>query len=782
MRLEIRVRGRVQGVGFRPMVWRLARELGLDGDVSNDAEGVLIHAAGTEAAVAAFLERLPREQPPLARIEQVESARFDGGLAPGFRILASAGGAARTQVAPDAVVCDACAREVLDPQSRRFRYPFTTCTHCGPRLSVVTGVPYDRASTTLAPFDLCAECSAEYENPADRRFHAETTACPRCGPRTRLIRLDEAAPPPGKTASDIDITITSGDIDITINRIRTGEVVAVKGLGGFHLACDATLAGTVERLRRDKHRDAKPFALMARDLDVIRRYATVTPIEEAALRGPEAPIVLLPAAGERLPEAIAPGLRTLGFLLPTTPLHLLLLQPFDHPLVMTSGNLSDEPQAIGDDDARRRLAGLAGHALLHDREIANRVDDSVVRVADGRVRVLRRARGFAPAPLPLPRGFAGAPPLLAYGGDLKSTFCLLRDGEAILSQHQGDLENAATFADYQRNLGLYTRLFDHAPAALAADRHPDQLSSRLAQKRALDDALPLIEVQHHHAHLAACLADNGRALDAPPVLGVTLDGLGFGDDGAIWGGEFLIADYRGARRAGTFKPVAMLGGDQAAREPWRNLYAHLMAELGWAAFSRDFAALEIHRRLSAKPRATLDGMLRSGLASPPASSCGRLFDAFAALIGVVFERQAYEGEAGTRLESLADPTEEGAYPFEIRRRSNLRYLEPLPMWQAALGDLQSRTPPEIMAARFHRGLGRAVAALAREIAAEEALDTVALSGGCFHNRVLFEVVADQLRAAGLTVLGHARVPSGDGGLALGQAVVAAAQLLDARKI
>jgi hydrogenase maturation protein HypF len=790
--LEIRVRGRVQGVGFRPAVHRLARELGLAGEVRNDAAGVLIRTSGSPAAMASFLSRIEREPPPLARIEAVEARAYAGDLGPEFHIVESAAGAARTQIAPDAAVCAECAREVVDPLARRFRYPFTACTHCGPRLSIVMGVPYDRDRTTLAGFPLCAPCAAEYGDLADRRFHAEATACHRCGPRARLRRLDGRALV-FEQASMLD------DVDAVLELIQRGEIVAIKGLGGYHLACDATQRDAVGRLRERKKRDAKPFALMARDLDVIRRYGSVSEEEEAALRSPEAPIVLLRADGpEALPEGVAPGLRTLGFMLPPTPLHVLILQRMARPVVMTSGNVSDEPPVTADDEVPLRLGAIADFALVHDRAIENRVDDSVVRMIAGRSRLLRRARGYAPSPIRMPPGFEAAPPLLAFGGELKATFCLLRDGEAILSQHQGDLEDRGTFDDYRKSLDLYARIFDHAPRALAADRHPEYLSSKLARARAVAEGLPIVEVQHHHAHVASCLAENGRPLDAPPVIGVVLDGLGFGDDGTLWGGEFLIADYRGYRRAGTFKPVAMLGGAQAAREPWRNLYAHLMAEMGWPAFTANFAELPIHEQLSAKPRALLDGMLRAKVAAPLASSCGRLFDAVAAAIGLCFERQAYEGQAGTLLEAavsedaLRDEDEALAYPMAIPNLPGrqddagrpLPYVEPLAMWIAVLGDLILKTPPGVMAARFHRGLARTIAAMVEKIAAsggEPALDTVALSGGCFQNRVLFEEVERRLVAGGFRVLGHARVQPSDGGLSLGQAAIAAARLIGDRR-
>jgi hydrogenase maturation protein HypF len=786
--LEIRVRGRVQGVGFRPTVWRLARELGLRGEVFNDTEGVLIRIGGSETPVGAFIDRLRHDPPPLSRIDRIEPHAFHGDLPQDFRIADSVGGDVHTEIAPDAALCPACAAEVMDPFERRYRYAFTNCTHCGPRLSIVKGIPYDRAKTTMAPFPMCAACRREYHDPADRRFHAEANACHACGPRPALVRFD------GKAVSFEQHSMLD-DVDAAGSLIQKGEIVALKGIGGYQLACDATNTGVVARLRALKHRDAKPFALMAHDIETIRRYCSVADIEQAMLTAASAPIVLLDVDGPlRLPDTVAPGLKTLGFMLPTTPLHALMLRRVSHPVVMTSGNLSDEPQAIDDIDARERLRGIADFALVHNREIASRVDDSVVRVMAGRARVLRRARGFSPAPIALPPGFETAPALLAFGGELKATFCLVKDGAAILSQHQGDLEDAATFDDYRKNRTLYRTLFDHDPVALVVDSHPDYLSSKHARADANETSRELIEVQHHHAHVAACLAENQVALDAPPVLGIVLDGLGWGDDGTLWGGEFLLADYRHCERLGTFKPVAMPGGASAVREPWRNLYAHLMAELGWAEFTMNFNELELHADLAARPRATLDAMIRNQVNTPTASSCGRLFDAVAAALGLCRERQAYEGQAAACLEAIVDPhtlrheDEALAYPFAIPRlhQSGLPYIEPLAMWHAILGDLILQTPPQVMAARFHKGLARIVAVMAKKLARRDdengpRFDTIALSGGCFQNRVLFEQIVDRLHADGFTVLSHAQVPTNDGGLALGQAAIGAAQLIDASR-
>lgn len=779
--IEIRVRGHVQGVGFRPAMWRLARELGLTGEVLNDDEGVLIRAGGEPGVLAAFLSRIQTDRPARSHVVAIETRSYTGPLAREFRII-STEPTARAPIAPDIAICEACAADVVDPFGRRYRYAFTTCAQCGPRLSVMTGVPCDRASTTLAGFPPCLPCAAEYGDPADRRFHAHTTGCHACGPSAHLVRYDGHA-------VGVDQFARLDGVAAVPGLLARGEIVAIKDIGGYHLACDATRPDAIARLRAAKRRERKPFALMARSLDVIRRYCRPDAAEARALTSPAAPIVILAVAGpERLPSEIAPGLGTLGFMLPATPLHRLILHTFDRPIVMTSGNLAEEPPAIDDVDAAHRLAGLCSYALVHDRPIANRVDDSVVRVADGRPRMVRRARGYAPAPIKLPPGFEPTPPLLAYGGDEDAVFCLISRGEAIMAQHQGELHNPATLDDYRRNLALYTLMYEHAPAAIALDLHPELQAGRLARSHAATDGVPTMEVQHHHAHLAACLVDNARPLDAPPVLGFVLDTAGLGSDGGLWGGELLLADYRRARRLATFKPVALLG-DRAAHEPWRQLYAQLVAELGWPAFSEQFGGLAVHAQLTSKPRALLDAMRNSHVGAPFASSCGSLFDAVAAALGLCFEQQSYPGEARAVLEAAVDrraldEAEELAYPFALPRlpESELPYLEPLPMWRALLGDLARGAPIGAIAARFHRGLARALAQMASKLARTghhgPVFDTVALSGDSFQNRILLEQCARRLRAEGFTVLSHAQVPPHDGGLALGQAAVCAARLLE----
>ena len=776
----VRVRGTVQGVGFRPTVWRIARELGVAGDVANDAEGVLIRLATTREGASAFAARMTAEAPALARIESIEIRHVQGlPVFEGFIIRPSSAGIVRTLVAPDAATCPQCVSEIHTQTERRYCYPFTNCTNCGPRLTIIERVPYDRTNTSMARFAMCEACQREYQDPEDRRFHAEPIACPLCGPKAQLV--DAAAAPAQVEGRD--------DIAKAVTLIRRGAIIAIKGLGGYHLACDATNPDAVTQLRARKLRFGKPFALMARDIDVVRRYATIGDIEAATVTSAAAPIILLDANGpERLPDAVAPGISGLGFMLPHTPLHHLILRNFDQPLVMTSGNLSDEPPCIDDLEARSRLAALADCFLIHDRQIINRVDDSLVRVVAGAPTHIRRSRGYAPTPINLPDGFAAGADVLAMGGELKNTFCLVREGHAILSQHQGDLENAVTFADFENNLALFTRLFDHDPIAIAVDRHPDYLATKHGRMLAAARGLPVIEVQHHHAHVVACLADNAVPLDAEPVLGIVLDGLGFGDDDTIWGGEFLLANYGGYDRLACLTPVPMPGGAQAVREPWRNLYAHLDAAMGYKTFRAEFGATHLATYLDRKPTATMAAMIAKGLNSPLASSCGRLFDAVGAALGICSDAITYEGEAAARLEALvaasdlARASTADAYPFAQTRRleAPCACLDPAPMWLRLCQDLHDRISPKEIALRFHLGLAMAVADMAAALASHvkgKRCDTIALSGGCFQNRWLTEEVVRRLQFKGFRVLMHSKVPANDGGLALGQAVTAAGRLL-----
>ena len=784
----IRVRGLVQGVGFRPTVWRLARRHGLRGWVANDAGGVSIRVSGSAQSVEAFVNALTDEAPPLARIEQIERERAECLPADAQFVIAASlhrvgGTEAHTGVVPDAATCADCLREVLDPLARRHRYPFTNCTHCGPRLAIIAAIPYDRSATTMRSFAMCAACAREYDDPTDRRFHAQPIACPVCGPRVWLERAD-GAPVATDGLTRLDAVASAAEL------LQQGHIVAVKGLGGFQLACDADDEGAVSRLRQRKRRERRPFALMARDLAVLRRRCVVTASEEALLRSAAAPVVVMDRlAGAELAASVAPGIATLAAMLPNTALHHLLLSRFERPIVLTSGNASDQPQCITNAEARERLGSIADFFLMHDRDIERRVDDSVQRVVAGSSRMLRRARGHAPAPLLLPKGFDRAAPLIAMGAELKNCFCLLRDGTAIVSHHMGDLENAPTHADYTRSIAQYLQLFKHEPQRVAVDLHPDYRSTHHGRELARAHGVPLDGVQHHHAHIASCMAENALALDEGPVLGIALDGLGFGDDGSLWGGEFLRADYWRCDRLATFKPVAMLGGEQAMRQPWRNTYAHLVAAMGWQRFAADFRGLELHDFLRSKPLGVLDGMLSGAVNSPLASSCGRLFDAVAAAAGVCREQARYEGQAAIEFEALVDratlhDADDGeAYPFTITNSaaSGLPCIEPAPMWHALLTDLLHKTPVAVISARFHQGLAIVIVRMIEQLRHGEAsvpgFGTLALSGGVFQNRVLLEQLLHRLEGTGLRVLTHRRLPTHDGGLALGQAVVAAARVL-----
>ena len=773
----IRVRGLVQGVGFRPAVWRLAHDCGVWGDVRNDSEGVLIHAWAGTSTLNDFVERLRSGCPPLGRIDFIERRALHERPPPsgGFRIVASTSGRAHTGVVPDAVTCRACIDETFDPASRRYGYAFTNCTHCGPRLSIIQAIPYDRPNTTMAAFALCAACASEYDDPADRRFHAQPVACPHCGPRLWLEQADGS--------------LAQGDpLDTTRRFIRRGNIVAIKGLGGFQLACAASDRAAVAKLRALKRRERKPFALLARDVAMIERYCVVSAADEVLLESPAGPIVIMPMmsmTGRGMPDpfpGVAPGIATLGFMLPSTPLHHLLMQSLDGPVVLTSGNLADEPQCIDNNEARQRLAGMADAWLMHDRDIARRVDDSVVRVMGGASRLLRRSRGYAPAPLRLPRDLAAAPPVLAMGAQQKNTFCLLRDGEAVVSHHIGELENEETYRDYRTSLARYQHLFEHDAGFVAVDLHPEYLSRKLGIDIAQQRHLPLAEIQHHHAHVAACLAENDVGLDTD-VLGIALDGLGMGLDNALWGGEFLLGGFVDFARLGSFTPVALPGGAYAIYEPWRNTYAHLSASLGWRRFAKQYANLDLHHFLADRPLMLLDQMIDDGINSPVASSAGRLFDAVAGALGVCRERVQYEGQAAIELEALIDTRtlheedDARAYPFDIVEKGTLLLIDPKPMWIALFDDMLRAASVPVMSARFHKGLAMAIVRMTIRLLVSTQVRTVALSGGVMQNRVLFEQLNARLAACGLNVLTHRQVPSNDGGIALGQAAITAARAL-----
>ncbi|KUJ66521.1 hydrogenase maturation protein HypF [Streptomyces albus subsp. albus] len=770
-RVRLTVRGVVQGVGFRPFVHRLATELDLSGFVGNDADGVFVEAEGAPAALEEFRRRLRAEPPPLSVVTGV-SARDLPALGSGaFTIRPSEQGEGRTQLPPDTATCEACLRELADPADRRHRHPFITCTHCGPRLTIATALPYDRAATTMAAFPLCAACAAEYRDPADRRFHAQPVACPACGPRLSLVRAPGTRP-----AADADRVTGGGQALAEARRLLSrGAVLAVKGLGGYHLACDATDPRAVAALRTRKHRAARPFAVMCADLSTAEGLARIGPAERAALTGPRRPIVLLrrrAGTGGALAPEVCPGSPDIGVLLPYTPLHHLLFGlPGDPPgpriLVMTSGNRSGEPIVTDDAEALDRLAGLADAWLTHDRAIEGPCDDSVVRVtADGRELVLRRSRGYAPRPIPLP---VPVRPALAVGGDLKNTLCLGDDGGAWFSPHIGDMGDLATVRAFEHGERRMRTLTGVAPELLAADRHPGYHTTRWARRHAA--GRPLRLVQHHHAHIASAMAEHGLDGTAP-VIGVAFDGTGYGDDAAVWGGEVLLADYDGYRRLAHLAYAPLPGGDAGVANPCRAALARLRAAgLPWDPDLPCVAACpEVERRV-------LDRQLARGLACVPTSSMGRLFDAVSSLAGVC-HRAEYEAQAAVELEAAACAAwaeRTGAYRFALRSagRPGATVLDPAPVLGEVIADLRRAVPAAVIAARFHRAVAAAVTEVCVRARRDTEVRTVALTGGVFANALLDEECAALLAAAGLEVVRHREVPPGDGGLALGQLMVAA---------
>jgi hydrogenase maturation protein HypF len=757
VRTHLRVEGIVQGVGFRPFVYALATGLGLGGLVGNDVDGVFAEIEGSPEAVEEFLVTLRRDGPPLASIERIVTAPLppDGGTV--FRIVASQpGGERRTHLAPDTATCADCLAELDDPGNRRFGYPFINCVNCGPRFTIITGVPYDRPLTTMAAFRMCAECAAEYHDPANRRFHAQPICCASCGPGLWLN--DGIGPTEGTSQENFaDIFKKSADL------LTAGRVLAVKGLGGYHLAVDATSDQAAAALRARKHREDKPFAVLVADVDQARALCEVDDPAAVALASRRRPIVLLAKrAGNGIAAPVAPGNRQLGVLLAYTPLHHLLLRALGRPMVLTSGNVCDEPIAYTDDDARQRLAGIADAFLYHDRAIAIRTDDSVVRPWRGTEAVLRRARGYAPEPLRVPVSFPR--PVLACGAELKSTFCLGKGDHAVISQHLGDLENAATLAAFTSGITHFRRLFDVEPRVIAHDLHPEYLSTKYALDLAGQADTELVGVQHHHAHIASCLADNGVTAE---VIGVAFDGTGFGTDGTIWGGEFLTGGLARADRAGHLAAVPMPGGAAAIRQPWRMAAAYLDA-----AYPEGAPELDVARRNSAQWEA-VRRLARRGVNAPLTSSAGRLFDAVAAILGIR-DQVNYEGQAAIELEQLASPGERRGYPVRVSGGDVLT-IPGAELVRQVTDDLIAGTPADVIAARFHRAVAGLIVATCSALRERTGLGTVALSGGVFQNLLLLTTAVAGLEAAGFTVLTHSRVPCNDGGISLGQAVVAAAR-------
>jgi hydrogenase maturation protein HypF len=759
------VRGVVQGVGFRPFVFRLAQEEGLAGSIGNDTDGVTIEVEGPEARLDAFLERLRSEMPPLARIDAIAVRDMETTGEAGFRIVASEVlGRVSTGIPADAATCADCLRELLDPKDRRCRYPFLNCTNCGPRYTITRRIPYDRPQTSMARFTMCAACQAEYDDPANRRFHAQPNACWECGPRVFLVDRD---------ASAIEV---EDPVATCVDRLAAGEIMAIKGIGGFHLSVDATNEDAVSRLRERKHRYGKPLAVMVRDVAAAREMCVLTAEEEALMQTSARPIMLVRKRKENgIAESVAPGIPWLGIFLPYAPLqHLLFASGQVRALVMTSANLSEEPIAVDNDEAQARLGGIADAFLMHDREILQRCDDSVAALVDGAPQLLRRARGFVPLAIPLP---IDAPPLLAVGGHLKNVFALARGRFVYQSQHLGDLENLTGIEFFKESLDHLMRTFEIEPRTVVHDLHPGYLSTAWAKEFARERGLKLMGVQHHHAHVAGCMAEHGLTGSA---IGLALDGAGYGTDGKIWGGEVLISRLDSVQRFAHLENVPMPGGDAAVREPWR------MALGALRAAGLDVGSSEILKLLGAQENEVrvLERMIERGVNSPLTSSCGRLFDAAAALIlgRRPPRRMEYEAQAAIELEGLAvdEADDASGYPIAfIEGDWDGRVpavLSSTSLWRELLNDLAGSVSKARISARFHAGVAEGFIKATVMARTATGLTRVVMSGGCMHNRRLARLLRTKLGVEGFEVFQHSKVSPGDGGLSYGQAVIAASML------
>jgi hydrogenase maturation protein HypF len=765
---RISVRGVVQGVGFRPFAYGLAIRHGVRGWVCNTSEDVRIEVEGEADAVKQFRADLEAEAPPLARIDSVSVEYVVPVGYQDFEIRPSQAQEGRYQlISPDVATCQACLSELLDPADRRFRYPFTNCIHCGPRFTIIEDMPYDRSNTTMRHFQMCSQCQAEYENPRDRRFHAQPNACPQCGPRVELV--DKR----GKLVTGPDPVATAAQL------LKQGRIVAIKGLGGFLLACDATNDRVVRELRHRKRRVSKPFAVMVAGVHEAKGHCYVSPEEERLLTSCQSPIVLLRWRDDSsICRGVAPGLRFLGIMLPYTPLHHLLLGDAGRPLVMTSGNLSEEPIAVNNDEALARLSAITDYLLVHNRDIYSGYDDSVAIVERGVGQLVRRARSYAPYPIRLP--FA-VRQVLGCGAQERNTFCLTRDDYAFMSQHLGDMENVEALERFEDTVSLYRRLFRIEPEIVAHDLHPDYLPTGYAQELGRS-GLTVVPVQHHHAHIASCMADNG--LDGP-VVGVVFDGTGLGADGNVWGGEFLVADYRDFRRMGHLEYLPLPGGEAAIKRPYRTAIAYVLSLLGEDALKAVCANLNRVQGTQSQPTPAgqvteleveiIKRQVKRGMNSPLTSSAGRLFDAVSALLGIrgVID---YEGQAAVELEMAAWGAEvagiQESYPYGISEDRGIRMVQMRDLLSGVLTDLGEGVPRGRISVKFHNTLARLIAETCSLIARETGITQVALSGGVFQNRLLLRRVVSSLEDGGLQVFTHSQVPCNDGGISLGQAVIA----------
>ena len=753
-RVQYRFYGIVQGVGFRPLIYRLAVQNGLTGFVQNRPEGVTVEVEGPPTVVDAFPEQIRRELPPLANITNIESTILEIRNDEVFVILSSdAQGRADVHITPDAATCPNCLVELFDPGNRRYHYPFINCTNCGPRLTIINAVPYDRVNTSMACFELCASCRAEYENPADRRFHAEPNACPVCGPRLTLLNRE------GKPVESND------PVESSVNLLLSGHVLAIKGLGGFHLSVNAGNDEAVLNLRQRKYREEKPMAIMARNMEVVRRIARVSPEEEALLTSPQRPIVLL----QKIPNTlickwVAPTVPNLGIMLPYTPLHHLLLEKHFSALVMTSANQVDEPICIGNQEALSRLNGIADYFLVHNRDILVRCDDSIVFFASGKLRMIRRSRGFVPQPLPLKQSY---PQVLAMGGELKTTHCILKGNFAFVSPHIGDMETPQARDFFHESLVLMKRITESEPSIIACDLHPAYYSTRAAHELPSESTF---QIQHHHAHIVSCMAENQIEGD---VIGLAMDGTGFGPDGTAWGGEFLVASETSFQRFGHLQYLVLPGGEKAVREPWRIAVSLLKTAYGpsWRKIVEQLNLIPEQFQMD-----ILDKIIDGKIHSPVSSGLGRLFDGVAALLGLR-STVSFEGQAAMELEALSTGTLTPPYPFNILRNDSEPYrVNTASTIRAIVADLTANRSKSAIATAFHQTIIEVFVAMAEKMRKATGLTRVVLSGGCFQNKILLEGGIDRLTKEGFDVFSHGLIPTNDGGISLGQAVIAASMI------
>ncbi len=749
---RISVRGVVQGVGFRPFIYRLAQQHDLKGWVRNTSGNVEIKVEGDEARINLFLKNLESQAPPMSRIEAIEVDFYPPQGYEDFSIKESLSREGYYQlVSPDIATCPDCKQEIFSSTDRRYGYAFTNCTNCGPRFTIIEDIPYDRPKTTMRSFKMCPQCQREYDNPLDRRFHAQPNACPVCGPSLELVDSN------GKTVECEDVISAAGRL------FREGKILAVKGLGGFQLACDATSDSAVRLLRERKRRPSKPLAVMMATIEDVEKHCLVSAEERELLESPQAPIVLLHwKEGSNIARAVAPKLKYLGVMLPYTPLHHLLMREVGRPLVMTSGNLSEEPIAKDNDEALRRLNGIADYFLMHNRDIYARYDDSVYMVENDVPQALRRARGYAPYPIFLP---FKAKQILACGAEDKNTFCLTKDEHAFVSQHIGDMENAETLEHFENTIELYKKLFRVKPEVIAYDMHPEYLATKYALELGAKEDLRLVPVQHHHAHIVSCMVENNVS---EPVIGVAFDGTGYGPDGTIWGGEFLLADWKGFKRAGHFDYVPLVGGAAAIKKPYRMALSCLYTFLG-EDFSLDGLPLSA---VNPDELSVIKQQLKKKINSPPTSSAGRLFDAVSALLGVRGEID-YEAQAAIELEMLASETMNAeVYPFVINDEEGIGLVGLSKLWSALVSDVKDKVAPSLISLKFHHTIAEIAAKMCRLISKDAGIKRVALSGGVFQNRLLLELTLAALQREGFEVLTHRLVPPNDGGISLGQAVIA----------